>query len=118
MIKNGHKISGAHALILGVTFKENCPDIRNSRVVDIYNELHQFGLEVDVYDPHANRVEVEHEYGIRLTDDIDKQYDAVVLAVSHDEFRDIDYKALRHGHNAVIFDTKSFLDRSLVDARL
>jgi UDP-N-acetyl-D-galactosamine dehydrogenase len=118
MIKNGHKISGARALILGVTFKENCPDIRNSRVVDIYNELHQFGLEVHVYDPHANRVEVEHEYGIRLTDDIDKQYDAVVLAVSHDEFRDIDYKALRHGHNAVIFDTKSFLDRSLVDARL
>ena len=118
MIKNGHKISGARALILGVTFKENCPDIRNSRVVDIYNELLQFGLEVDVYDPHANMEEVEHEYGIRLTDDIDKQYDAVVLAVSHDEFRDIDYKSLRQGHNAVIFDTKSFLDRRLVDARL
>lgn len=118
MIKNGHKISGARALILGVTFKENCPDIRNSRVIDIFKELQQFGLDIDVYDPHADEVEVKHEYGIGLVKNIDKQYDAVVLAVSHDEFKSIDYKALRNGHNAVIFDTKSFLDRNLVDARL
>ncbi len=118
MIKKGHKINGAKALILGVTFKENCPDIRNSRVIDIYKELQQFGLDVDVYDPHANKTEVAHEYNINLVSDISKQYDALILAVSHDEFLEIDYKALRNGHDAIIFDTKSFLDRSLVDARL
>ena len=118
MIKKGHKIHGAKALILGVTFKENCPDIRNSRVIDIYKELEQFGIKVDVYDPHANKTEVSHEYKIDLVPDISKLYDAVILAVSHDEFLEIDFKALRNGHDAIIFDTKSFLDRSLVDARL
>ena len=118
MIKKGHKINCSRALILGMTFKENCPDIRNSRVIDIYNELNQFGLDVDVYDPHANKKEVAHEYKINLVDDIIKQYDAIILAVSHDEFLKIDFKALRNGHDAIIFDTKSFLDRSLVDSRL
>lgn len=120
MIKKGHKIDGARALILGVTFKENCPDIRNSRVIDIYKELCQFGLNVDVYDPHAQHSSVEEEYGIALKAEIDtsKHYDAVILAVSHNEFLSIDYKKLRNGNNTVIFDTKSFLDRSLVDARL
>jgi UDP-N-acetyl-D-galactosamine dehydrogenase len=118
MIKKGHKINCAKALILGITFKENCPDIRNSRVIDIHKELVQFGLLVDVYDPHANKNEVAHEYNIHLVSDISAQYDAVILAVSHDEFLEIDFKALRNGHDAIIFDTKSFLDRSLVDARL
>ncbi len=118
MIIKGHKIHGAKALILGITFKENCPDIRNSRVIDIHKELEQFGLQVDVYDPHANKTEVSHEYKINLVPDISKQYDAVILAVSHDEFLEIDFKALRNGHDAIIFDTKSFLDRTLVDARL
>lgn len=118
MIKKGHRINGAKALILGVTFKENCPDIRNSRVVDIYQELRQFGLEVDVYDPHADKGEVFHEYKIKLVEGIDKKYDSVILAVSHDLFLEIDFKQLRNGHEAVIFDTKSFLDRNLVDARL
>ncbi len=118
MINKGHKISGARALILGVTFKENCPDIRNSRVIDIYNELQQFGLDVKVYDPHADKTEVKDEYNIELVGDINSSYDAVILAVSHNEFLKIDFKALRNGHNAIIFDTKSFLNRSLVDARL
>lgn len=118
MIRNGHKINCSKALILGITFKENCPDIRNSRVIDIYRELQQFGLDVDIYDPHADKDEVSHEYQINLIDNINKQYDAVILAVSHDEFVEIDYKELRNGHNAVIFDTKSFLDRNVVDARL
>lgn len=118
MIKKGHKINGAKALILGITFKENCPDIRNSRVIDIHKELQQFGLDVDVFDPHANKTEVAHEYNINLVADISNQYDAIILAVSHDEFLEIDFKALRNGHDAIIFDTKSFLDRSLVDARL
>lgn len=118
MIRNGHKINGAKTLILGMTFKENCPDIRNSRVIDIYNELQQFGLEVDVFDPHADKSEVTHEYQVNLISEINEQYDAIILAVSHDEFQNIDYQKIRNGDNAVIFDTKSFLDRSLVDARL
>lgn len=118
MINKGHKIQGAKALILGVTFKEDCPDIRNSRVVDIYHELEQFGLEVEVYDPHAKKEEVKHEYGIDLVDDMTHPYDAIILAVGHQEFKNIDFKKLKNGNNTVLFDTKSFLDRGLVDARL
>ncbi|WP_118973749.1 nucleotide sugar dehydrogenase [Taibaiella koreensis] len=118
MIRKGHKIAGARALILGITFKENCPDIRNSRVIDIYNELKQFELNVEVYDPHANKHEVEEEYGIRLADRLDSAYDAIVLAVAHNEFIQLDYTKIRNGSNAVIFDTKACLDRSLIDARL
>ncbi|SKA20247.1 UDP-N-acetyl-D-galactosamine dehydrogenase [Chitinophaga eiseniae] len=118
MIKKGHKVDGANALILGITFKENCPDTRNSRVIDIFEELRQFGMNVDVFDPHADKDHVEDEYGIRLIDRIQKQYDAVVLAVSHSEFQELDYKALKNGHNTIIFDTKAFLNRNLVDGRL
>jgi UDP-N-acetyl-D-galactosamine dehydrogenase len=118
MIKKGHKISGSKVLILGITFKEDCPDIRNSRVVDIYKELTQFGLDVDIYDPFADKKEVDLEYGIVLIDAINRNYDGIILAVSHKEFLQIDYKTLKNGPDAVIFDSKSFLERGLVDARL
>jgi UDP-N-acetyl-D-galactosamine dehydrogenase len=118
MIKKGARIKGAKALVLGVTFKENCPDIRNSRVIDIYLELAQFGLEIDVYDPHADKNAVKSEYNINLLDRINKKYDSIILAVSHDLFLDIDYNELRNGSESIIFDTKSFLDREIVDARL
>lgn len=118
MIHKGHTIKGSRALILGVTFKENCPDIRNSRVIDIYSELKQFGLEVDVYDPHADHEEVKDEYGIQLVSHIDRHYDSIILAVSHKEFLEIDLKQLKDESHAVLFDTKSFLDRTLVDGRL
>lgn len=118
MIKKGHKIDGARALILGVTFKENCPDVRNSRVVDIYRELTQFGVAVDVYDPHASHEVVQEEYGISLCEGPASGYDAVILAVSHKEFLEIDFSKITNGKNAVVFDTKSFLDRGLVDSRL
>lgn len=118
MIQKGHKIQGAKAIILGVTFKEDCPDIRNSRVIDIYTELKQFGLSVEVYDPHADSHEVEMEYGIKLSLSINKEYDAIILAVSHKEFLSLDFNKLRNGHDAVIFDTKACLDRNLIDARL
>ncbi len=118
MIKKGHKINLSRALILGVTFKEDCPDIRNSKVIDIYRELIQFGMQVDVYDPHAHKHEVEEEYGIHLLDKISSTYEAIILAVSHKEFFALDVRALCSDGNSVIFDTKSFLDRSLVDARL
>ncbi|MBE7175740.1 MAG: nucleotide sugar dehydrogenase [Mucilaginibacter polytrichastri] len=117
LIKKGHKIQGANALILGITFKENCPDIRNSRVIDIYDELKQYGVNVDVYDPHAGFSEVKKEYGIELTPAIEREYQAVILAVSHSEFAEIDFGRIK-SDQAVVFDTKSFLDRNVIDARL
>lgn len=118
MVKKGRRVEGGKALILGITFKENCPDIRNSKVVDIYRELTEFGMKVDVYDPHADKEEVKEEYGLELTDNIAKHYDAILLAVAHNEFVKIDYHALKNGHDAVVFDAKAVLDRSLVDGRL
>jgi UDP-N-acetyl-D-galactosamine dehydrogenase len=119
MIKQGQKIAGAKALILGITFKENCPDIRNSRVIDVYKELRQFGLNVDVYDPHADPVEVQKEYSVSLLPEIDysKVYDAVVLVVAHKEFLEIDFGLLKE-NGAVLYDVKSVLPRRLVDGRL
>ncbi len=118
LIQKGHKIAGCKALILGITFKENCPDIRNTRVIDIYNELNQFAMNVDVYDPWAEADKVHEEYGINLTPQLDTSYDAIILAVAHTEFKELDFHKLTNGNNAVIFDTKSFIERKLVDARL
>ncbi len=118
MIQKGQKINGAKALILGITFKENCPDIRNSKVIDIYKELVQYGIDVDVYDPHANAHDVEKEFNIKLIDSLNKKYNAMILAVSHAEFNNIDLKAIQNIDSTVIFDTKSFLPRRFVDARL
>ena len=119
MITKNHKINASKALILGISFKEDCPDIRNSKVIDIYNELKQFGLHVDIFDPHADHNHVHDEYGVDL---IPKptigNYDAVILAVSHKEFLSLDIRKLCKGKDSVIFDTKSFLDRATVDARL
>ena len=117
MINKGLPVKGAKALILGVTFKENCPDIRNSKVVDIYTELKQFGLEVDVYDPHVNAQEVLHEYGIPMTPVLGK-YDSIVLAVAHDELLKLDFENLKNSADTVIYDIKSVLDREMIDARL
>lgn len=117
MIAKGQKVNGAKALILGITFKENCPDIRNSKVIDIYHELKQYGMDVDVYDTHASKEEVKEEFGINLIDSLSKKYDALILAVSHNEFMHLNINQLI-ATDAVIFDTKAFLDRSIVDARL
>ncbi len=118
MIKKGQTIKGANVLILGFTFKENCPDVRNTKVIDIINELTQFELNVDIYDPWANSQEVKEEYGLELLNELSEQnYDAIIVAVAHNEFVRIDFKSYKE-KNTVIFDTKSFIDRSLVDARL
>lgn len=117
MIQKGIPVKGSKVLILGVTFKENCPDIRNSKVVDIYTELKQFGLEVDVYDPYVNHEEVLAEYGINCCSDISK-YEAIILAVAHDEFHNLDFSLMKSTQSAVIYDTKSVLPKHLVDARL
>ena len=117
MINKGIAIKDSKALILGITFKENCPDIRNSKVIDIYNELIQFGLIVDVYDQCADKEEVHKEYGIDLSNSL-QTYDAIILAVSHDDFLQFNLGELKRGEHTVIFDTKSCLDRNLVDCRL
>jgi UDP-N-acetyl-D-galactosamine dehydrogenase len=120
MIRKGHTVHGSRVLILGIAFKENCTDIRNSRVVDIVRELADFGCAVDVYDPWADGEEVKREYGFPLIDEKDLRagaYEAVVLAVSHEKFRDIPVASLKK-KNGVIYDVKSFLDPSLVDGRL
>ncbi|TDS13683.1 nucleotide sugar dehydrogenase [Sphingobacterium paludis] len=166
LIKKGVTIKGARALILGITFKENCPDIRNSKVVDVYRELKEFGLSVDVFDPWANPEIVKKEYGIallpalppaeigntkgviatasqsRLVDNIEGKtglevpslpdffddqhsqsnahggsYDAIILAVAHQEFLSISFDRLKKGPG-VLFDTKAVLPREVTDARL
>ena len=117
MAKQDLAINKANVLVLGVTFKEDCPDIRNSRVVDVIHELRSFGTNVDIYDPHADADEVKHEYGLTTISSPQKKYDAVVLAVGHKEFRDLDWKNIRH-EKTVIYDVKGFLDQSIVTARL
>ena len=119
MIHKTHTIKGANVLILGVTFKENCPDIRNTKVVDIYSELVEFGLNVDIYDPWASADEVKHEYNVDIITELDKnkKYQAVLLAVSHDEFKEFDFEKYYKG-GAVVFDAKAVVDRRWVDGRL
>lgn len=122
MIKKGLKILDSKVLLLGVTFKENCPDIRNTKTVDIIDELQEFGCKLDIYDPWANQQEVEHEYGIKTLDkDVDiyaKKYDAIILAVSHEQFAKLDLDRLTNGDQSVIFDIKGFLPKDKVDGRL
>ena len=120
MIHKGHKVRGARVLVLGVTFKENCPDIRNSRVVDIVAELKDFGCKVDVCDPWAESSEVAEEYGFPLVDRNALKpgaYDAVILAVAHEKFRDVDVTSLATA-NGVVYDVKSYLDPKIIDGRL
>ncbi len=118
LISKNNIISNSTVLILGVTFKEDCPDIRNSKVIDIVRELQQFNINVDIYDPHADKKEVEKEYAIKLLDNIDSKYDAIVLAVSHAYFFNLNFFDLKKNPNSIIFDLKGFLDRKIVDSRL
>jgi len=118
LIKAGKQIMSSKILILGITFKENCPDIRNSKVADVYNELKEFGLEVDAYDYEADPAEVIDEYGICLLDEIREKYDGIILAVSHDKFRRIDIESVKKDFKSVVFDLKGFLPRNQVNSRL
>ena len=120
MIKKGTTIKDSKALVLGITFKENCPDIRNSRVIDIIKEFETYHVKVDVYDPWASKEEVNHEYGLNLIcsdSELAKDYDAIVLAVSHNEFLQLDIQKLK-SDTGVIFDVKSLYPKHKVDARL
>lgn len=120
LIKDGHKIANSKVLVLGITFKENCPDIRNSKVIDIIRELKEFGCAVDICDPLADPDEVNHEYGISLTscsNPLEAGYDGIILAVAHDEFTALDIAALKQ-KNIIIYDVKAVFDKQLVDERL
>lgn len=117
MAKNDLPVNKGKVLMLGITFKENCPDIRNSKVVDVIRELQSFGSEVDIYDPQADAAEVKHEYGLSLISKPEKKYHAIVLTVSHQEFASLDMESIKE-KNAVVYDVKGFLDKSKVTARL
>jgi UDP-N-acetyl-D-galactosamine dehydrogenase len=110
-------INKSDILILGITFKENCPDIRNSRVIDVINELQSFGTIIDVYDPEADAAEVKHEYGLSLINKVEKRYHAIVLAVGHQIFNTLDWNAIKFD-NTVIYDVKGILAKDKITARL
>jgi UDP-N-acetyl-D-galactosamine dehydrogenase len=120
MIKKDAKVKNGKVLVMGITFKENCPDIRNSKVIDVVNELEKFNLNVDVYDPWANDKEVFQEFNVSLYTEenaLKEQYDAIVLAVSHKEFTDFDISKYS-AKNAVVFDVKAFYPTHKTDSRL
>ena len=118
MIEAGLAPKKATVVVLGITFKENCPDIRNTKIVDIYHTLEEYTDRITVYDPWADKDHVMYEYGIDVTNELPKeQFDAVILAVAHREFEKLDVKGLLK-ENGVIYDVKGFLDRAIVDGRL
>lgn len=107
-------------MLLGFIFKENCPDVRNTRVIDIYQDLVEFGLDITVYDSWGDQDEVNQEYGIKVSNAesvLDTKYSAIILAVSHDVYLDIDFNKIKDGVS-VLFDIKGFLPQNLVDAKL
>lgn len=118
MIKKGIQVTSSKVLVLGITFKENCPDVRNTKVIDIIKQLQTYGVQVDIHDPWADPAEVEHEYGVKTVKEFPGGgYDGVIVAVAHKEFH---YDAIKKAckQTCVVFDVKSVLDKQLVDARL
>ena len=118
MLKKGLQVLDSHILILGFTFKENCPDVRNTKVIDIYRALKEYNVNVTVYDPWANPDIVRHEYGIEVTNELPAdKFDTAILAVAHRKFETLDVRSLLEDRH-VIFDVKAFLDRKIIDGRL
>ncbi len=120
MIRKGNVVKDSKVLVLGITFKENCPDIRNSRVIDVINSFKRQGVEVDVYDPFANASEVQHEYNLALVShesSLKDQYHAIVLAVAHNEFLHHNWRT-KLGDNGILYDVKGVLAKNQVDGRL
>ena len=118
MIKKGHAIKNAKVLILGITFKENCPDTRNTKVVEVYKELLEYGCDVDIYDPWAKKENVKEEYNITLINNYkDNKYDAIILAVAHNEFKEIEIDSISTD-NRVVYDIKGIWDKKIADGRL
>ena len=119
MNKIGEMVKDSKILILGITFKENCPDIRNTKIVDIYSTLSEYTSNITIYDPLANVTEVKKEYNLGIIHQLDtsKRYDAVILGVAHKEFMSLDINSLL-SDNAVVYDVKGILPREVIDGRL
>ena len=117
MRENDITIKNSNTLILGITFKENMSDIRNSKVVDIYNLLKLKGLKVDVYDPYADKEEVESEFNIKMIENLNK-YDSIIIAVAHDAFTELNFKSLKKSDKSIIYDIKGILKKSEINGRL
>lgn len=118
MLKKGIQVLGSHILILGFTFKENCPDVRNTKVIDIYRALEEYNVNITVYDPWANPEIVRHEYGIEVVNELPSQsFDSIIAAVAHKKFEGLNVSALLKEEH-VVFDVKCMLDRNIVDGRL
>ncbi|WP_287132964.1 nucleotide sugar dehydrogenase [Bacteroides sp.] len=118
MLKKGIQVLGSNILIMGFTFKENCPDVRNTKVIDIFNALQEYNLNITVFDPWANPQIVDKEYGISVVNELpDSKFDSVILAVCHDAFQDIQVNTLRKD-NSVLYDVKGIWDKHFVDGRL
>ena len=118
MLKKGIQVLNSNILMLGFTFKENCPDVRNTKVIDIYKALKEYNLNITVYDPWANPTIVKHEYGIEVVNELPEgKADAVILAVAHERFKELDVVSLAKEKH-VIFDVKGFLNREWIDGRL
>jgi len=119
MIRNDLTVKGANVLLLGITFKENCPDVRNTRVVDIIRELMSYEINLTIYDPWAEVEDVKHEYGIDIITKLPEGvlYDSMVLAVAHKDFLDKDWRRSVKPRG-VIYDVKGCLDKNMVNARL
>lgn len=118
MNKKGVMVKDAKILILGITFKENCPDLRNSKIIDVYTTLLEYTNNISVFDPWANPAAVKHEYGINITNTLTiEKFDAVILGVAHKEFLELDVKSLVK-EGGVIYDVKGLLDRKIIDGRL
>ena len=117
MIKKGIVVNGAKVLMLGVTFKENCPDVRNTKIVDVISALKEYSVEVDIYDPWASPEEVKHEYGLKVTNvQPEEKYNAIILGVAHNEFKNLNYEELK-ADNGVVYDVKGVLGE-LADSKL
>ena len=113
MIQNDIKIKGSEILILGITFKENCPDVRNTKVIDVISVLKEYNTNIKIYDPWANVAEVKHEYGLDCVKELPKnRFDAIVLTVSHNDFKDLNLSALK-SDNAIVYDVKNMLPENM-----
>ena len=118
MLKKGIQVLGSKILVLGFTFKENCPDVRNTKVIDIIKTLEEYNANVTIYDPWANPAIAKHEYGVELHNELpEKHYDAVILAVAHDEFKNLDIAHISNG-NSVVYDVKGILSEEVIDGKL
>lgn len=118
MLKKGIQVLGSKVLVLGFTFKENCPDVRNTKVIDIIKTLEEYNANVTIYDPWANPAIAKHEYGVVLQNELpDEVFDAVILAVAHNEFKSLDLKKITNGVS-VVYDVKGILSEEVIDGKL